>query len=550
MATIQTKVTSDNRQHDEAFSKSKQQVYNYNKQVDKCKASILKFAKSGLGALGAALGVAGGAMATFNNAIKATQTTSDKFDITLNVIKDSVDSFFVALSSGNFQTFLDGLTDIIEASKEVSRNLDELGTKQIFLDRSTADYNLLKAEKNKIIYDRNSTKEEVEAAKATLREATEKYRKEQEGLAQEALKTAASMLQEAFKTTGAKVSDETISKIVGDIDLYKAWQKKYLDYEAQIRQFGINKGNALDGSGKAYWQSRIDEIRNSNSYKIANAVYNTSDKKIIEANGHYINARNIQTQMITDDTAQMRLEQRTENRFNKTTKTNTPENEIDWSDPETVNKYANLLMSRQWQVSLGQWRDDVIQINEEVIASEEDAAKIIEEAEERKRKAAEKTAEIYSLQLETLNSFSSAFSTLGNAFDSEGLNIAGIITQAIANIIKGYSAASAQAATAGPMAWAAFSVAGLAQMSSVIAQIHSLTGYAEGGIIGGNSYTGDRVLARVNSGEMILNHAQQARLFDMINMGSVGGGEVEFKIKGQELVGVLNNYNRKVGRVR
>ena len=49
---------------------------------------------------------------------------------------------------------------------------------------------------------------------------------------------------------------------------------------------------------------------------------------------------------------------------------------------------------------------------------------------------------------------------------------------------------------------------------------------------------------------MILNHAQQARLFDMINNGGVGAGQVEFKIKGQELVGVLNNYNKINGRVR
>ena len=33
MATIQTRLTSDNKQHDEAFKKSKQQVYNYNKQI-------------------------------------------------------------------------------------------------------------------------------------------------------------------------------------------------------------------------------------------------------------------------------------------------------------------------------------------------------------------------------------------------------------------------------------------------------------------------------------------------------------------------------------
>ena len=74
-------------------------------------------------------------------------------------------------------------------------------------------------------------------------------------------------------------------------------------------------------------------------------------------------------------------------------------------------------------------------------------------------------------------------------------------------------------------------------------------GFAQGGIVGGTSYTGDRQFIRVNSGEMILNGQQQARLFSMINNGG-GGGEVTFKIAGQQLVGVLNNYNSKMGKVR
>lgn len=39
--------------------------------------------------------------------------------------------------------------------------------------------------------------------------------------------------------------------------------------------------------------------------------------------------------------------------------------------------------------------------------------------------------------------------------------------------------------------------------------------FADGGIVGGTSYTGDRVSARVNSGEMILTREQQAQLFDI-----------------------------------
>lgn len=68
--------------------------------------------------------------------------------------------------------------------------------------------------------------------------------------------------------------------------------------------------------------------------------------------------------------------------------------------------------------------------------------------------------------------------------------------------------------------------------------------FANGGIVGGSSFTGDRVSAQVNSGEMILNKTQQANLFRMANGGGTGK-EVTFHISGTDLVGVMNNINRK-----
>ena len=49
-------------------------------------------------------------------------------------------------------------------------------------------------------------------------------------------------------------------------------------------------------------------------------------------------------------------------------------------------------------------------------------------------------------------------------------------------------------------------------------------GFATGGVVPGNSFSGDNVLARVNSGEMILNRAQQARLFDIAEGNTEPGG--------------------------
>lgn len=86
-------------------------------------------------------------------------------------------------------------------------------------------------------------------------------------------------------------------------------------------------------------------------------------------------------------------------------------------------------------------------------------------------------------------SAANAFSALGTILDNEGLNIAGIIAQAIANIIQGYTSALAIAGgTMTPIGWAAFAVSGLATALGVIAQIKQATAFAEGGIVSGPTY--------------------------------------------------------------
>lgn len=91
-----------------------------------------------------------------------------------------------------------------------------------------------------------------------------------------------------------------------------------------------------------------------------------------------------------------------------------------------------------------------------------------------------------------------------------------------------------------------------AAAASVIAALASLPKFASGGIFEGGSTVGDMNLARVNSGEMILNRGQQGRLFNMLNNGGsvATGGKVEFEIRADKLYGVLKNYNNKMGKIR
>lgn len=60
-------------------------------------------------------------------------------------------------------------------------------------------------------------------------------------------------------------------------------------------------------------------------------------------------------------------------------------------------------------------------------------------------------------------------------------------------------------------------VAIAAGVAAVVAALSMVGSFSTGGIVGGNSPTGDKLMARVNSGEMILNRRQQQRLLDILS---------------------------------
>lgn len=129
---------------------------------------------------------------------------------------------------------------------------------------------------------------------------------------------------------------------------------------------------------------------------------------------------------------------------------------------------------------------------------------------------------------------------------------AGMVLAAIGQMILGFSTASAQAAEQGPWVWIAATIAGLAVMTSTIAQLQS---FSQGGIYQGSSTVGDHNLARVNAGEMILTKTQQGNLFRMLDNNTAGlGGGVgvsSVRIKGSDLYLALSNYSKvqsKTGR--
>lgn len=115
------------------------------------------------------------------------------------------------------------------------------------------------------------------------------------------------------------------------------------------------------------------------------------------------------------------------------------------------------------------------------------------------------------------------------------------------------AAKTAAAYAAIPFAGAGIATAQIAAMNALIVA-SAIPGFNNGGFITYGSTSGDKTLARVNKGELILNGNQQATLFQLANGKGIKtngmDGEVEFKMKYNELVGVLKNGDQKNRRGR
>lgn len=139
---------------------------------------------------------------------------------------------------------------------------------------------------------------------------------------------------------------------------------------------------------------------------------------------------------------------------------------------------------------------------------------------------------------------------------SQAAQTTAILTSKAAQIKAAQIAMAAESTAAYayiPFAGPALAAAQIAEMEALIAAAAALPTFANGGIVGGTKYYGDQNLARVNSGEMIMNGTQQKHLWDAISKNRLGnslGGKVEFEISGQKLKGVLNNYDKKISKVK
>ena len=235
---------------------------------------------------------------------------------------------------------------------------------------------------------------------------------------------------------------------------------------------------------------------------------------------------------------------------------------VDWStmDPSKLKQMQKAVVD--YKVELSQLEE---QQQNALMTPMEKAVKHFEEVQEK----AQNTAD-------TFDSLSGVTGALGNIFKAAGDDMTAsmmqvvtatldMVAQIIPQIMSLIGAKEAEAMASGVAGAAKLPYpANLGAIASIVATVLStfatiwsaINGaekHAGGGIVGGNSYSGDKILARLNSGEMVLNQRQQKNLFNLLDGDAMPTGRgtnvtVTGVVRGTDLVLVQKNVQKTMKR--
>ena len=234
------------------------------------------------------------------------------------------------------------------------------------------------------------------------------------------------------------------------------------------------------------------------------------------------------------------------------------QNQMDFNDElivqlqELLNIYQQLgLVGTDSYNAINDKLNETIQANQELGAS---AVEVSQKQEEWLRKQ-----EMIQGWSDSLSELGGIFSSLSGAVDETTgawLQFTGQALEGAAKIIpliqKLVLAKQAEAIASGTAEGAKMpfpaNIAAILSIIGVIASVFaSMPKFASGGIVGGASRYGDNILARVNSGEMILNASQQSNLWNAIENGELNTLNrfyVDWRLRGADLYGSLKNYGK------
>ncbi|KAA6344046.1 hypothetical protein EZS27_008303 [termite gut metagenome] len=597
MADLVTRILLDNKQFNDNIEKSKKQVDSFKNIQSNVIGTLGKFA--------GAIGIAGTAMATFDKLIKSSQTTSDAWDKTINAAKDSVNSFFTAIGTGDFSSFFQGLDSLIIKSNAATKALDQLGNSQMSFDYKNAQIDRKIAEARETATNKDLNKGERQIGLNAWSQSLNEKQSITNTLKNDILTSVQTELAKSNSLKANDISFEDIEKFVSldiseDRDKIKSeLEKQYKEYTIKAAKIAkdisnVNAGYREGGISRkdrdkdiAVYKEEANVL--ANLYKDSN-LYNETLVKLSDVQLKGIKDRITQYQnldkVIADSNKEYnQTEYKVKNSSDKTTKTNKTEEIISSGSIAELDKKLSDLRKQFLAVSDTELR---AQLSSEISWVESQRIKLTFEAKFPFKESiqpqmaglgnATKGTDISKIKLKPiitqqdvklnneyldgLTAMGSVMGNLNNVFNNNTNSVlrwASTTISAVASIIpviQTLTLAKKQEAVVAGIASAAetplvgwLMVAGAA--AAVLASFASIPQMAEGGLVYKNSLVNVAEYGNASSNPEVIAPLNKLKsLLHNDNDTSNNGGEVKFRIDGTTLIGVLNNYNKKTSKVR
>ena len=550
----------------------------YEQKLAKAKESTRKFSKDGgngladiagkFGKLAAAVAGSQAAMAAFNKVMNSSQTYADNYANAINTVKGVVDNVVYSLANADFSSFERGLRKVAEASWAASAAIDQMWNTKQSASYFTAKNRERLVELLNIARDESKTAEQRKQAQAMLdavikdqAEVVETTRKDVDAAIYAMINQASggrlraedvdrTAVESALRIDVSLNREELKADIKRQYDIYRKESEKI------AKQYGYTETKA-DMYGRIVSQRRVISEEGQRLLESLDAKY--SD----------IIVKHSTLEVMSDEQLANLISELNYAEQNEKIMGKMVSQAVALNNQLTKSKELAKLTGEQYAQSFGvnyyntlgntlaaKAQQGYISIQSEPIISDD----IIEESLPQVAQAVQPVI-IYEKELQTLQdtalTASEGLGELGNAV----ANIGGILGdgedawfQYVANILsavssaipalKALSAAQAEAAVTKTALSPWTAVSAIAAITAVGAAMANIPRFATGGVVPGNSLSGDNVLIRANSGETVLTK-QQAN-----NIGSLlsGGGKVEFEIRGDKLYGVLHNYQKMRGQ--
>lgn len=537
----------------------------YDSKLKKAKGSTTDFATAIAGkAAGAAMKLAGaltavaGSAMTFESIIRGSQTTSDEFDRVIRSATTSVETFFTAVSTGDFTSFNRGLDDMIARARLANDALDQLGNTTMsynyFNAKNQADF----AEAITVLRDKNATADEKAAAKATADRIMGSQKEITEQLALRSKNAIAALVSEKNTLNLNKISRVDIDDVLaldvsamGDTmkeDLKAAYKEYENIYNKMKEQYTTLEATSEIGVFRSVVnQKGLDQAMEGITEKYKHAIL-FNEILVRNSDDWLQNLIGIQQ---TSDNAVRSMAQM-ERQLNRASQTSTGGSSSNGGGKKKGNMMPVVIPQIHHDTPIGKKMLEAMNgkkfepIEIPIVIEEENI-----EEEDIAGKWAERTKKIEEMNA-ALGHTGDIFSSLGGIMGSFGnemgawiMNSIGSVAQMVKELQSLATARGVAEAASKPFP---FNLAAMATVVATVASIFSsLPKFADGGVVGGSSYFGDKLIARVNSGETILTNKMAGRALSMIEGGSNVRVSGDVRLNGKDIYISLRNYMKSSG---